>query len=250
MTDSVTTESTTTSPPEPGTTEDATATTRGPPDSVLLFHRTEGFRHDSIPAGVAAVEDLGAASGYTVTATEDPSLFSPDRLRSFDVVVFLNTTGDVLDGEQQAAFEGFMAAGKGFVGIHSAADTEYDWSWYGHLVGAYFNGHPEPQEATVVFADPADHPVSEGMPEQVDRFDEWYDFRTDPPSGATILATVDESSYQGGSMGDPHPIAWAQEIHGGRSVYIGFGHTSESFDDPLVRTLIDNAISWVGRRGS
>jgi len=249
MTDPVPTETTTPSP-DPGTTEDATATTRARPDSVLVFHRTEGFRHESIPAGVAAVEELGDAAGYKVTATEDPSVFSPDGLRSFDVVVFLNTTGDVLNREQEAAMEEFIAAGRGFLGVHSAADTEYDWSWYGELVGAYFDGHPEPQEASVVFADPAGHPVSEGMPGQVERFDEWYDFRTAPPSGARILATVDESSYQGGTMGDPHPIAWAQEIHGGRSVYIGFGHTGESFDEPLVRTLMDNAINWVGRRGS
>lgn len=222
-----------------------TPTTVSPgPTEVLVYHRTEGFRHQSIEAGIAAFEELGSRSGYEVTPTEDPSMFSPDGLEPFHVIVFLNTTGDVLDEAQQNAMEDFISSGRGFVGVHSAADTEYDWAWYGELVGAYFDNHPAPQEATVEFADPGSHPVTMGLPGELVRFDEWYNFRSRPPSQAAILATVDESTYNGGAMGEGHPISWAQEVHGGRAFYTGFGHTSESFSEPAIRTLLDNAVRW------
>jgi type 1 glutamine amidotransferase len=238
-----TTTGSTTAAVDSSTTQPETTTTVDPaPRDVLVFHRTTGFRHESIGAGIRALEELGVAGGYEVTATDDPAVFTADQLASFGVIVFLNTTGDVLDEDQQAAMEQSIGSGRGFVGVHSAADTEYDWGWYGALVGAYFDTHPQPQDAMVAFAA---HPVTEGLPDQVERFDEWYDFQDRPPDGATILATVDESSYEGGAMGNPHPIAWAQEVHGARSVYIGFGHTGESFDEPLIRTLLDNAIRWV-----
>jgi type 1 glutamine amidotransferase len=208
---------------------------------VLVFHRTEGFRHDSIEAGIDAVDGLG---GYQVTATEDPAIFSSEGLDPFAVVVFLNTTGDVLDEPEQRSLEQFIASGKGFVGVHSAADTEYDWEWYGGLVGAYFASHPAPQTAAVQVT--ASHPVVEGLPDEMERFDEWYDFRAPPGEDVTVLAVVDESTYEGGAMGSNHPIVWAHEYEGGRAVYVGFGHTPESFEEPLVLTLLDNAIKWAG----
>jgi type 1 glutamine amidotransferase len=231
------------------TTEPGPATTaEGDPFRVLVFHETAGFRHGSIEAGVASLEELGGEGRFQVTATGDSSVFSVDGLDPFQVVVFLNTTGDVLDGAQQEALEGFIASGKGFVGVHAAADTEYDWPWYGELIGAYFDRHPEPQEATVTFADPGSHPITTGLPDTLQRFDEWYDFRSQPPAGATILATVDESTYDGGTMGDPHPIVWSLETHGGRAVYLGFGHTAETYDEPAVRALLDNAVQWAASR--
>ena len=225
-------------------TGSASTTLGRSPMSVLVFHKTSGFRHEAITAGVEALEDLGADGGFEITATEDASIFSPDGLAPFRVIVFLNTTGDVLDPPQQSAMEEFISSAKGFVGVHSAADTEYDWPWYGELVGAYFDSHPQPQDALVEFVDPGAHPVTVGLGDQIERFDEWYDFRQRPPSDATILALVDETTYEGGMMGE-HPIVWAREVHGGRSVYIGFGHTPESFEEPAVRTLLDNAIRWV-----
>ena len=208
---------------------------------MLVFHRTEGFRHDSIEAGIDAVVALG---GYQVTATEDPAIFTSAGLEPFAVVVFLNTTGDVLDDAQQRSLEQFIASGKGFVGVHSAADTEYDWDWYGGLVGAYFDSHPTPQTAVVQVT--ASHPVVEGLPDEMERFDEWYDFRSPPDGDVTVLAVVDESTYEGGAMGSNHPIVWAHEYEGGRAVYVGFGHTPESFEEPLVLTLLDNAFRWAG----
>lgn len=211
--------------------------------SILVFHRTAGFRHDSIPSGIAALTRIGEEGGFSVVATEDPSVFTGPGLVDFDVVVFMNTTRDVLDADQQAAMEDFITAGHGFVGIHSAADTEYEWPWYGGLVGAYFDSHPEPQRASVHLVD-SEHPIVRGLPVDFQRFDEWYNFRAVPVADVAILMTLDETSYQGGNMGGSHPIAWAHEYGGGRSFYTGFGHTSESFSEPLVVTLLTNAIEW------
>lgn len=226
----------------PTTTEPTTSTTPDPVQ-VLVFHKTTGFRHDSIPAGITAITDLGGEHGYTVTATDDATTFTDALLERYDVVVFLNTTGDVLDEFEQQVFERFIQAGNGFVGIHAATDTEYGWPWYEGLVGAYFDSHPSPQSATVEVHEPA-HPIMQGVPSSFERFDEWYDFASLPGPDVTILATLEESSYTGGSMGEPHPIVWAQDYDGGRSFYTAFGHTAESFSEPLVVTLIANAIDW------
>jgi type 1 glutamine amidotransferase len=197
---------------------------------VLLFSKTTGFRHDSIPAGVAAIERLGAEHGFAVDATEDAAAFTPENLARYKAVVFLSTTGDVLDANQQAAFEAYIRGGGGFAGIHAAADTEYDWPWYGGLVGAYFQSHPATQEATVRFEDRA-NPSTAHFPPTWTRTDEWYDYRTNPRANVKVLANLDESSYSGGSMGADHPITWCQRYDGGRSWYTGMGHTAESYAD-------------------
>jgi len=139
----------------------------------------------------------------------------------------------------------FVEAGNGFVGIHSASDTEYEWDWYGSLVGAYFDGHPAPQMATVEVVE-VEHPTMAGLPPSFERFDEWYNFRTPPGPGVTILATLDEETYEGGTMGGSHPIMWAHENLGGRSFYTAFGHTIESYEEPLILDLLANAIRWAG----
>lgn len=213
----------------------------GPPSqgdrAVLVFSRTTGFRHDSIPVGIAALERLAAAEGFTVVATEDPAQFSAANLAGYAAVVWLSTTGDVLDREQQAAFEQYVRGGGGFVGIHSAADTEYDWPWYGGLVGAYFASHPQVQPATVRIVDPT-HPSTAGLPATWTRTDEWYDFRTNPRSVVHVLATVDESTYEGGAMGSDHPIAWCHEYDGGRSWYTALGHTADTYaEENFLRHL-------------
>jgi cytochrome c len=228
-------------PPFSTTPSTDPASSREP--SVLVFHRTAGFAHDSIPAGITALTELGAEHAFAVVATEDPGVFTDTGLARFEVIVFLNTTGDVLDESGQRAMEKFVGGGGGFVGIHAAADTEYDWPWYGGLVGAYFARHPDPQLATVEVV-VTDHPVTEGLPARFERVEEWYDFRGVPGPGVTILAVVDEATYEGGGMGNPHPIMWAHEYAGGRSVYTGFGHASEAFAEPLVRRVLVNAIRW------
>ncbi|MDT0265330.1 ThuA domain-containing protein [Streptomyces sp. DSM 44915] len=198
---------------------------------ALVFSKTEGFRHDSIPAGIAAIEALGADHGFDVTATEDAAVFNDADLADYEVVIWLSTTGDVLDDDQQAAFERYITNGGGYAGVHAAADTEYDWPWYGELVGGYFAGHPEPQTATIHVED-ADHPSTAALPAEWERHDEWYDYAPNPRGHAHVLATLDEGSYQGGTMGDDHPIAWCSEVDAGRAWYTGLGHTAESFAEP------------------
>ena len=216
--------------------------------SVLLFSRTTGFRHDSIPAAVAALTELGSANGYAVEATEDPALFTAANLARFRVVVFLMTTGDVLDAAGQAAFEAWIAGGGNYVGVHSAADTEYDWPFYGQLIGAYFKQHPAIQPATVNI-EVTDHPATAGLPSTWMRTDEWYDFQTNPRTTVTVLATVDESSYTGGTMGADHPIAWTHPTTGGgRALYTAMGHTTESYADPQFRAHLGGAIRWAAGR--
>ncbi len=215
---------------------------------VLVFSRTAGFRHDSIPAGVRAVRELGAAHRYAVDATEDPTAFTARNLGRYRTVIFLNTTGDVLDGAQEAAFEGYVRAGGGFVGVHSAADTEYGWPFYGRLLSAYFADHPAVQRATVRVVDRS-HPATAPLPVAWSRVDEWYDFRADPATtGAHVLATVDEATYTGGRMGRDHPIIWCKRVAGGRSFYTALGHTTDGYADPPFRAMLDGAIRWAAGR--
>ena len=202
--------------------------------AVLVFSKTTGFRHDSIPHGIAAIKRLGADHGFSVDSTEDAARFTDVELPRYKVVVFLSTTGDILDDGQKAAFERYIRSGGGFAGIHSASDTEYQWAWYGRLVGAYFASHPEIQHATVHIED-LGHASTEGLPQIWDRTDEWYNFRNNPRGTVHVLATLDEATYSGGKMGADHPIAWCQVIDGGRSWYTAMGHTTESYAEPLYR---------------
>src|SRR5690606_33374246 len=214
--------------------------TDDPEFSALVFSKTAAFRHDSIPAGIAAIQELGEEHGFTVDATEDAGAFTPENLAQYDVVVWLSTTGDVLNDQQQAAFEEYIQNGGGYAGIHAASDTEYDWEWYGGLVGAYFRSHPPgTPDATVVVEDPA-HPSTAHLPTRWGRTAEWYSFRDHPRGRVHVLASLDESSYNVGShaMGHDHPIAWCHEYDGGRSWYTGGGHTSESFSEPAFREHI------------
>jgi type 1 glutamine amidotransferase len=211
---------------------------------ILVFHGTEGFHHDSIPAGVAAIREVGEDLGLVVADTDASSVFAGDGLDGVSVVVFLNTTGDVLDAGQEDALEAFVGAGGGFLGIHSAADTEYEWDWYGELIGARFVAHPAVQPAEVAIV--GGHAITEGLPDTATITDEWYDFdMLDSAGDRTVLATLDEESYQGGSMGESHPISWAHDFSGGRSVYLGFGHTDEVFADPVVSGLLANSLKWL-----
>ena len=210
---------------------------------ILVFSRTTGFRHDSIPDGIATVRRIAEELEIPVDATENPSAFTDANLALYRLVVFLLTTGDVLDDAEQEAFERWVRAGGAFVGIHSATDTEYEWPFYGTLVGAYFAGHPAIQTATIRVEDPA-HPATAALPAAWTRTDEWYDFRTNPRGTVHVLATVDETTYSGGSMGADHPIAWCHNYDGGRAWYTAGGHTRESYSEPLFVAHLAGAIRW------
>ncbi len=145
------------------------------------------------------------------------------------------TPCEVLNADQQAAFERYIHHGGGYAGVHSASDTEYDWPWYGQLVGAYFDrvhGHSQVVQATVHVTDRT-HPSTVMLPALWVRTDEWYNFASNPRDHVHVLMTVDEQTYRGGVMGDDHPIAWYHEYDGGRAWYTAMGHTSESYREPL-----------------
>lgn len=205
---------------------------------VLVFSRTAGFRHASIADGIAAIHRLGRENGFAVDATEDPAVFDDARLEPYAAVVFLSTTGDVLNETQQAAFERYIRSGRGFAGVHSAADTEYDWAWYGGLIGAYFVSHSAVQPATIRVPDRA-HASTRSLPPRWDRTDEWYNFRSNPRGRAHVLLLLEESSYSGGEMGADHPIAWCHFYDGGRSWYTALGHTEATYGEPhFLRHLL------------
>ena len=223
------------------------------PMNILVFSKTSGFRHSSISEGVKMLLDQSRKQNWIITATEDASLFTNDFLSKFDMAVFLNPTGDAIEDDGQKAFEKFIKSGKGFVGIHAAADHEYDWPFYGKLVGGYFKTHPPAQKGTVIF-ESHDHPAMEpfkGM-DTYTTVDEWYTFRENPRSNTKVLARLDESSIKEAKndnwkMGD-HPVIWWNETDGVRSFYTVFGHTAEAFQDEKVIEHIKNAINWAGER--
>ena len=217
--------------------------------NALIFSRTAAFRHNEcIPQGTVAIAQMAAKRGFEVDATENAAAFTDANLAQYDVVIFLCTTGDVLNASQQAAFERYIQAGGGYAGIHSASDTEYDWPWYGGLVGAYFRDHPgvagvnaQYQTATMHVED-RHTAATRRLPRTWTREEEWYNFRSNPRDTAHVLLSVDESTYDprgysvpGGSspMGD-HPVSWCQPYDGGRSFYTALGHRGVYWTEPLL----------------
>ena len=222
--------------------EQLTSVTATPP-RILVFSKTAGFRHGSIETGIAAIKKLGDQNDFIVDATEDSDTFTEKNLSRYKVVVFLNTTGDILNDQQQTAFEKFIKSGGGYVGVHAASDTEYDWPWYGKLVGAYFKSHPAIQDASIVVTDPK-HISTKHLPKRWQRRDEWYDYSNNPRGKVHILATLDESSYKNGSMGDDHPIVWCHKYDGGRAWYTGGGHTKQSYVEEMFLKHLLGGIQW------
>ena len=214
---------------------------------LLVFSKTTGFRHSSIGAGKLALLKMGAAQGWLVDTTEDAGFFTKDNLKKYDAVLFLSTTGNILDSAQQQAFEQFIRSGKGFAGIHAATDTEYDWPWYVGLVGASFESHPKQQTARLYRIDKT-HLSTVLLPDTWERFDEWYNFKNINPATHTLLR-IDESSYTGGKNGEQHAMAWYHEYDGGRAFYTALGHTDASYTEPLFIEHLSGGINWVvGRK--
>lgn len=203
------------------------------PDTVLVFTKTSGFRHQSIETGIKTIEALGAQNNFEIIQTEDATLFSAENLKHYKLVLFLNTTGDVLNDNEQKAFETYIRNGGSFMGVHAATDTEFQWPWFGKLVGAYFLDHPKQATATIQRVN-ANHASTKHLPEKWVYFDEWYNFKDINPD-INVLLNLDESTYKGGKNGKNHPIAWFHEFDGGRSFYTGLGHTSESYADSLFK---------------
>lgn len=215
-------------------------------DRVLVFSKTTGFRHASIADGQIALQSLGVSNDFAVDLSEDSTDFTNTNLAGYQLVIFLNTTGDIFNPAQEAAFEDYVENGGAFMGIHSATDTEYDWAWYGGLVGAYFESHPSVQPADVE-VQTSSHPATAHLPSIWRRTDEWYNFQQLSPSIVPVLL-LDEDSYSGGNMGEEHPIAWYQIYKGARSFYTAMGHTPASFQEEDFRAHLLGGILWCLKR--
>ncbi|WP_300441004.1 ThuA domain-containing protein [Christiangramia sp.] len=211
---------------------------------VLIFSKTEGFRHNSIETGIQAIQEIGDALNFKSITSQDSRFFTENDMSKINLVIFLNTTGDILNMEEQTAFQNYMDNGGNFFGIHAAADTEFNWNWYGDLVGAYFKGHPEIQEAVINVKMPQ-HPTVEHLRDNTwKRTDEWYNYK-DIANGLNVLLSLDDTSYSGGENGDFHPIAWYQNYRGGGvSIYTGGGHTIESYSEPNFREHLRKCIEF------
>lgn len=200
--------------------------------SILVFSKTSGWRHESIEPGKEALKKMAEENGLDITLTEDATCFTGANLQEYDTVIFLNTTETVFNDKQRAAFKSYIQSGGGFVGIHSATDTEYNWPWYNKLVGAYFMNHPNNPNVrkAVIDVQVKDHPSTDMLPDPWERADEWYNFK-DRNENVQILMWLDTDSYEGSEHPGNHPIAWYHEYDGGRAFYTALGHTSESFTD-------------------
>ncbi|UNY99595.1 ThuA domain-containing protein [Zhouia spongiae] len=215
-------------------------------ENVLLFTKTAGFRHQSIEDGAALIKRLGKENDFNVIHSEDSSIFNDDSLKNIDLIIFLSTTGDILNSEQEKAFKKFIHDKKAFLGVHAATDTEFEWEWYGKLVGAYFDNHPKTQTARLEVLDTS-HPSCSHLPEVWNRTDEWYNFRDINPA-IKVLINLDEMSYEGGKNGAEHPIAWFHLYKGSRVFYTGGGHTKESYKEKnFIRHLLGGVL-WCLKR--
>jgi type 1 glutamine amidotransferase len=198
---------------------------------VLIFCKTNGYHHASITTGIAAITKLGQENGFAVDSTADSTWFREKTLKKYKALIFLSPTGTVFGPEEEKALQEYIHHGGGFVGVHAAADCEYNWQWYGDLVGGYFKSHPKQQEAKFIIVD-KNNPATQGLPDPWTHFDELYNYKYYAPD-IKVLINIDESSYTGGENGANHHMAWYHDFEGGRSFYTALGHTDASWSDPL-----------------
>jgi type 1 glutamine amidotransferase len=210
--------------------------------ALLIFSKTADYRHDNIPAATAALARVARELGHPADVTEDAQRFSAKSLQAFSAVIWLNTSGDVLEAAQRDAFAEFVRAGGGYVGVHSASASEPSWPFYAQLVGARFTGHPTLQGARLLVED-RQHPATRHLEREWLRRDEWYEFDRNPRQHVRVLVSVDEASYQGGQMGD-HPLVWCHEVGAGRVFYTALGHSAEDYSDPDFVQHLRGGIEW------
>lgn len=220
--------------------------------SILIFSHTTGYRHASIPAGVTALKQIANAQGLSVEASEDPAVFSREKLSRFSAVVLLNSTTDPKDPASEWLVEGrrnalqeFVTNGGGIVAIHAAADSHYHWPWYGELIGARFARHPEGTPAGELFIQGPEELVK-GLPLKVKREDEWYYFEDYDPSSELLIA------FDPASIGEkdinPNPISWLRRIGRGRIFYSGMGHTEESYSEAFFLQHLSSGMRWAASK--
>ena len=209
--------------------------------SVLVITETNGWVHDSIDSGLILIKDIANRNNFNVYYSDDSSVITDNNLKDIKTIIFLNTTQEILTDDEQKVMENFIKSGKGFVGVHAAADTEYDWQWYGKLVGAYFRSHPDVMNAKIFTVD---HSITDHLDYEWEIEDEWYNFDY-TNNNINILLNLDEKSYEGGEHPDYHPITWFHEYDGGRSFYTGLGHTKEVYLDERFIKLLEKGILYV-----
>jgi type 1 glutamine amidotransferase len=199
---------------------------------VLIFFKEVGeYHHTVTPTAINAIIKLGEQNAFDVDTTTNAENFTEENLKQYSAVIFLNTEGDVLEDDQQEIFKSYINHGGGFVGIHSATDTEFEWNWYGRLVGAYYKNHPDVQAATLKVVDHTQL-STQALPAIWKRTDEWYNFGW-YNDDIKFLVVIDEGSYGGGRNGGEHPISWYHAFDGGRAWYTAMGHTEETYSEPL-----------------
>lgn len=211
--------------------------------NILLFNKTNGYIHKSIPAGTKAIVGLSEEYNYDVTVSDDSLIFRSSKLADFDVIVFMSTSGNIFDDEGKQAFKEYISNGGGFVGIHGASTTEYEWDWFGKMIGNHFDDHPKIQPAKINVIN-SNAPSTKHLPKVWEWTDEWYNWRYEFDENIEVLLTVDESTYEGGKHGGFHPISWRQEYEGGRSWYTAIGHDDESYKDDNLLKHIAGGINW------
>lgn len=212
--------------------------------SILVFSKTTGFRHKSIPTAITYFKNLQKETNWNIDFSEESSHFSSENLANYNVVVFLNTTGNLFNNQQKKAFKKYIANGNGFVGIHAASNTEEEWPWFTNMVGATFRDHPKVQKAKVVVHLNTQHPAINHLKKEEFFKDEWYNFKKPVAKHVNVLASVDESSYKGKKMQMEHPITWYHYFDGGRIFYTGLGHTNEAYQDIRFKKMIKGGILW------
>ena len=212
---------------------------------ILVFNKTTGFRHKSIPSGINYFINLKKVTNWKIDFSENSNDFYKENLSNYNVVVFLNTTGNLFNENQKKAFKKYIANGYGFVGIHAASNTEEQWPWFTNLVGATFKNHPKVQNAKVFIHQESEHPAISHLQKEEVFKDEWYNFKKPVAKHANVLVSVDETSYKGKKMNTKnHPITWYHHYNGGRIFYTGLGHTDESYADIRFQKMIKGGILW------
>jgi len=212
--------------------------------TVLVLTATEGYVHkEAIPAGKELLIRLGKENGFNVLHARQSAALESVDFSSLDAMVFLCTTLDIFNSQQEALVKNYIQNGGGYVGIHAAADTEYDWPWYGQLVGAYFESHPEGTPRATLTTLETDTQFTNHLPASWSIDDEWYNY-TFQNEALIPLLNLEESSYVGGTNGNTHPITWYHDFDGGRSFYIGLGHKRTTYEDPRFIQLLQKGLVY------
>ncbi|WP_343328533.1 ThuA domain-containing protein [Polaribacter staleyi] len=214
------------------------------PSNILVFSKTNGWRHKSIPSGILALKKLGVENNWQMDFSEDSLVFNSKNLSKYKMLVFLNTTGNILGSEEEKSFKKFIHNGGSFVGIHSATDTEPNWPFYAEMIGAQFESHPKQQQAKLNVHNHKNHPAIAHFAPTFEKFDEWYNFKKPMASHINVLIDIDESSYKGKQMGTKHPISWYHTYEGARVFYTAMGHTNKTYTNPLFVKHLEEGMKW------